>query len=59
MYKFVVTRCGSERRQGYEGHRRERGGLKEREGEGGLRLGDGGKDTEESFNCPIGSKCNR
>lgn len=60
MYKFVVTRCGSERQRGYEGHGREGGGeTMEREGEAGQRLGDGGKDTEESFNCPIGLECNR
>lgn len=37
----------------------ERGGLKKREGEAGQSPGDGGKDREESFNCPIGSECNR
>lgn len=42
---------------GYGGHRRE--GGHERGREGGPRLGDGGSDTEESFNCPIGSECNR
>lgn len=42
MYKFVVTRCGRERRQGYVGHRR-----------GGGLFADDGKDMEESFNRPI------
>lgn len=55
MYKFVVTRCGSERRQGYEGHRTG-GGVESR---GVLRLRDGREDIEESFNCPMGSECNR
>lgn len=32
--------------------------MREREGEAGQRLGDGGKDTE-TFNCPIDSECNR
>lgn len=49
VYKFVVTRCGSEKQWGggggqgpwEEGERRERGG-------GGS--GGDGKDTEESFN---------
>lgn len=30
-----------------------------REGGRGVRLGDGGGDTAESFSCPTGSKCNR
>lgn len=37
----------------------ERGETREREGEAGQRLGDGGIDREESFNCPKGLECNR
>ena len=38
MYKFVVTRCGSERHRGREGH-----GRQSEEGEGG-----GGRELDRS-----------
>lgn len=57
MYKFVVTRCGSGRQQGCEGHGKEGGRGRGGEQDSGLEMMR--KIQEESFNCPIGSECNR
>lgn len=50
VYKFVVTRCGSEKQWGGTRAMGGRGERREREGRSGQSSGGDGKDTEESFN---------
>lgn len=50
VYKFVVTRCGSQKQWGGARAMGGWGERREREGRRGQSSGGDGKDTEESFN---------